>query len=474
MQAPSRYHHRMLEHHAFKAYDVRGTHPNEIDERGMFAIGRALADELEPESVAVGHDMRTMARSCADALVAGLAEAGVQVLDIGMVGTEVLYSTVGDLGLDAGIQVTASHNPAGYIGAKVVRRRAIPMGLDSGLARLRDRALAIHGQLPADLPAAPADRVAPHDPWPAYGEALARFIDPDTIAPMTVVFDAANGMGGRMVESLLEALPITAIRCNFEPDGTFPNHEPNPLLPENRQFILDQVAASGADLGVAWDGDADRCFFIDDTGEFVPGDFTTALIGRHLLERHAAHGSDGDRPAVIHDVRASWAVADTIEAAGGRAVASRVGHAFIKHRMREEDAIFGGEVSGHYYFRDFHFVDSGIIPVLVMLQLVSEAGGSLSALLADLRSRYHLSGEINSRVDDVPLKLQQLKERYADARISHVDGVSIEYEDWRCNIRASNTEPLLRLNLEARSQELMESRRDELLELIRSGSRARL
>jgi phosphomannomutase len=269
-------------------------------------------------------------------------------------------------------------------------------------------------------------------------------------------------MAGAMLPPILDRLPqLETVRCFFEPDGTFPNHEPNPLLPENREFIMRKTTEESADLGVAYDGDADRCFFVDDIGEFVPGDFVTALLAESILAKEPGG-------KVIYDVRASWGVPETIEKAGGVPLVNRVGHAYIKHRMRKEGAVFGGEVSAHYYFRDFSQADSGVIPFLLLLELISKRGRRLSELLAPYRERYFLTGEINTPVADVALKLQELKERYADGRISHLDGISVEYDDWHFNVRPSNTEPLLRLNLEALSQELMEAKRDEVLELIRS------
>jgi phosphomannomutase len=281
---------------------------------------------------------------------------------------------------------------------------------------------------------------------------------------LRVVVDAANGMAGAMLPPVFERLrQLDTVRCNFEPDGTFPNHEPNPLLPENREFIVRTTREAGADLGVAYDGDGDRCFFVDDTGEFVPGDFVTALLAESMLAKEPG-------AKVIYDVRASWSVPRTIEAAGGMPLVNRVGHAFIKHRMRKESAAFAGEVSAHYYFRDFSQADSGVVPLLLMLELLSQRGQKLSEILAPYREQYFLTGEINTPVKDVPLKVQELKERYATegGTISHLDGISVEFGDWHFNVRPSNTEPLLRLNLEALSQELMEEKRDEVLALIRS------
>ncbi len=442
----------------FKAYDVRGVYPDELDEAGAEAIGRAYVAQFEPRRIAVGRDMRLSGATMQAAVMRGAAGAGAEVLDLGLIGTEMLYFAVGSLGLDGGIAVTASHNPKQYTGMKVVRRGALPVGGESGLFDVRDRALADGGSTGDDA----AARIEPYDIWPAYVQRVLSFVDVAEIRPLRVVIDAANGMAGAMLPPVLEHLPIEAVRCYFDPDGSFPNHEPNPLLPENREFIVRKTLEEGADLGVAFDGDADRCFFVDDSGEFVPGDFATALLAEAVLEKEP-----GAR--IIYDVRASWAVPETIERAGGKALINRVGHAYIKHRMRKEDAAFGGEVSGHYYFREFSQADSGVVPFLLMLELVSKRGRRLSEVLAPLRERYFITGEINTPVADVALKLQELKERYAaEGRISHLDGISVEAEDWHFNVRPSNTEPLLRLNLEARSRELMERRRDEVLAVIRS------
>ena len=451
----------MLDPKVFKAYDVRGIYPTELDEDGAFAIGRAYVEQFEPRRIAVGRDMRVSAPAMARATIEGAAAAGADVLDIGLVGTEMLYFAVGELGLDGGIAVTASHNPKEYTGMKIVRRGALPVGGESGLLDVRDRAARdeVAGNVRGHAPG----HVEEYDVWPAFVERVLSFIDPEAISPLRVVIDAANGMAGAMLPPVLERLPsMNAVRCYFEPDGTFPNHEPNPLLPENREFIVRKTLEEGADLGVAFDGDADRCFFVDDTGEFVPGDFVTALLAEAVLEKEPG-------AKIIYDVRASWAVPETIERAGGVPLVSRVGHAFIKHRMRKEEAAFGGEISGHYYFRDFSQADSGVIPFLLMIELISKRGKRLSEILAPYRDRYFLTGELNTPVADVALKLQELKERFSvDGRVSHLDGVSVDATDWHMNVRPSNTEPLLRLNLEARSRELMERKRDEVLAVIRA------
>jgi phosphomannomutase len=447
-----------LDAKVFKAYDVRGIYPTELDEEGAYAIGRAYAEHFEPREIAVGRDMRLSSPSMAEAVIRGAAEGGASVLDLGLAGTEMVYFAVGELELDGGIAVTASHNPKEYTGMKIVRRGALPVGGESGLLDVRDRALSLGDTSGGQTPG----QVRQHDVYPAFIERVLSFVEPAAMRRLRVVFDAANGMAGVMLPPLLERLPVDAVRCYFEPDGSFPNHEPNPLLPENREFIVAKVRDEAADLGIAFDGDADRCFFVDDRGEFVPGDFVTALLAESILEKEPG-------ATIIYDVRASWAVRDTVERLGGTALANRVGHAFIKHRMREVDAAFAGEVSGHYYFREFSQADSGTVPALLMLELVSKKGTTFSEILRPFRERYYLTGELNTPVPDVALKLQELKEHFAgEGEVSHVDGISITAEDWHMNVRPSNTEPLLRLNLEALDRELMERKRDEALAVIRS------
>jgi phosphomannomutase len=446
----------VLDPKVFKAYDVRGVYPTELDEAGAYAVGRAYVEQFSPRTIAVGRDMRVSAPSIAQAVIEGAADGGADVLDIGMVGTEMLYFAVGELGLDGGIAVTASHNPKQYTGMKIVRAGALPVGGESGLLDVRDLAVA------GAWRDAERGAVREEDIWSGFVDRALSFVDVSELKPLRVVIDAANGMAGAMLPPVLERLPtVEVVRCYFDPDGTFPNHEPNPLLPENREFIIEKTRSEGADFGVAFDGDADRCFFVDDTGEFVPGDFTTALFAELILGREGGG-------KVIYDVRASWAVPEAIRAAGGEPLVNRVGHAFIKQRMREEGAVFGGEVSAHYYFRDFSQADSGTVPFLLMCELVSRHG-SLSKALERFRSRYFITGEINTPVADVPAKLAELEARYAqEGEVSHLDGLSVEAADWHFNVRPSNTEPLLRLNLEARSESLMEQKRDEVLGVIRA------
>ncbi len=448
----------------FKAYDIRGLHGTEMDEGTAHAIGRAFARVLgrlrgKPTSalrIGLGRDMRLTAPAMAAELRDGLIFEGATVLDAGMVATEMLYHLVGSRQLDGGAMVTASHNPKAYTGVKLVREGALPLSGDAGIGE-------VQAEIEAGLGAAPGGgSLEEVDIWEEFRAHALSFIDASAVKPMVVVVDGGNGMGGPMVGPILEQLPLELEEMYFTPDGEFPDHEPNPLLPENRQMIMDRVRASGADLGIAWDGDADRCFFIDASGEFCDGDFICALLARAALRKNPG-------ATILYDPRSSRAVPDLVAAEGGRSDLSRVGHAFFKARMREEQAVFGGEVSGHYYFRDFWNADSGTIPALLMLELLSIDGRGLGELMAEFRSEYFISGEINSEVSDGPAKMAELERRFADAEITHLDGVSIDYPDWHFNVRPSNTEPLLRLNLESlSSREDMERRRDEILELIRS------
>jgi len=459
----------------FKAYDIRGLYGEQIDGDGAELIGRAFARVLSRLAgrpvaelhVGLGRDMRLSAPELAARYREGLLVEGANVVDAGQVGSEMLYFLVGSRELDGGLMCTASHNPKAYTGAKLVREGAIALSGDSGIQDIRreiDLITADSG--PAAAARGSLQEVDIYEPFQA---AALGFIDPDVIRsaerPLRVVLDGGNGMAGPMVGPLLDGLGLDLIRTYWTPDGNFPDHEPNPLLPENRQFIIEKVRESGADLGIAWDGDADRCFFIDDSGEFVDGDFLTALLAESLLGKCPA----GSHEAILYDVRASRAVADTVERAGGTAYVNRVGHAFFKTRMRSEGSLFGGEVSGHYYFRDFYCADSGTLPALLVLEMLSRRGARLSDLLAPYRGRYFISGEVNSEVADPDGKMREIQERYSDARQGHLDGISIDYDDWHFNVRPSNTEPLLRLCLESLvSVEDMERRRDEVLALIRS------
>jgi phosphomannomutase len=450
----------------FKAYDVRGLYPDQIDEDVAHRLGRAFARVLaaiegkSPDAlrVALGRDMRLSAPELAARYARGLADEGVDVLDVGMVGTEMLYFAVGSRDLDGGLACTASHNPKGYTGAKLVKRGAIALSGDAGIGEMREM---VESGDPGP-PTEPAGEIRQEDVSEEFRRAALEFIDPSRLREMKVVLDGGNGMAGPMVGPILDGLPIDQVRAYWEPDGDFPDHEPYPLLPENRRFVVDKVVSEEAELGIAWDGDADRCFFIDDTGTFVDGDFLTALLAESILAKDPG-------ATILYDVRASRAVRDVVERAGGTAEVNRVGHAFFKTRMRDTGAAFGGEVSGHYYFRDFYCADSGTIPALLILELLSIKQRQLSELLAPLRERYFISGEINSEVADQDAKMHEIAERYADGEVSWLDGISVDFPDWHFNVRPSNTEPLLRLNLESlESPEDMAKKRDEVLHLIRS------
>jgi phosphomannomutase len=448
----------------FKAYDIRGLYGSDLDADIAELIGRAFTRviaELEgkPASelrLGLGHDMRLTAPEMAARYRAGMAAEGATVLDGGQIGTEILYYLVGSRELDGGLMCTASHNPKQYTGVKLVKRGAIALSGDAGIGDVRDKIEQGLGEAPGG---GSVEEVSLYD---EFHEAALGFIDPKAVKPLRVVVDGGNGMAGPMVGPLLEGLGLELTETYWTPDGNFPDHEPNPLLEENREFIMREVVERQADLGIAWDGDADRCFFIDDTGQFVAGDFLTTLLAESMLRKHPGG-------TILYDVRASRAVADTVEREGGRALVNRVGHAFFKTRMREEDGVFGGEVSGHYYFRDFYCADSGTIPALLVLELLGRSGKRMSELLEPYRSRYFISGEINSEVADPKAKMEELAERYSDARQDRLDGISIDYDDWHFNVRPSNTEPLLRLCLESlRSHEDMERKRDEVLAVIRA------
>jgi phosphomannomutase len=443
----------------FKAYDVRGLYPGEIDETAARDIGRAFVAYLGAARIAVSHDMRLSSPALAAAFIDGARAQGADIVDYGLAGTDMLYFAVARDGLDGGAQITASHNPGVYNGIKMVRREAFPLSGDAGIGDIRDMIAA--GSIPAS--SRPPGQVSTRDALPAYVDKVMSFIDRSVIKPFNVVLDAGSGMAGLVAPRLFDQLPCRTTRLCFEVDGTFPNHEANPLIEENRRDIVERVIALRADIGIAWDGDADRCFFIDGDGEFIAGDFVTALLAEAALIK-----SPGQK--IVYDVRASYAVKDVVARYGGTALMNRVGHAFIKRRMREEDAVFGGEVTGHYYFRDFYYADNGFIPALLILELMSRKNMTLRDLLAPLRAKYFISGEINTRVSDaarVDDRLRALAERYRDGHTYTLDGFSAEFPDWHFNVRGSNTEPMLRLNLEALTPELMARKRDEVLGVIR-------
>src|SRR5689334_11313485 len=445
----------------FKAYDVRGTYPDQVNEDAARAIGAAFVVYLNAKRIAVGRDMRVSSPALAAAFIDGATSQGCDVVDYGMIATDMLYFAVARDEHDGGVQVTASHNPKQYNGMKMVRRQAFPLSGEEGISDIRE--MIATGTIPKA--AAPRGQVTSRDTLSAYVDHVMSFIDPGIVKPFNVVLDAGSGMGGLVAPKLFDRLPCRTTRLCFAIDGRFPNHEANPLIEENRRDIVERVVAERADIGIAWDGDADRCFFIDGTGEFISGDFITALLAEAFLLKHPG-------ATIIYDLRASHAVKDTVERYGGTALMNRVGHAFFKRRMRETNAVFGGEVTGHYYFRDNFYADNGFIPALLMLELMSKKGQSLHELVRPLDQKYFISGEINTKLksmSEVPPKLVALAAKYADApNVYELDGISVEYPDWHFNVRASNTEPLLRLNLEATTPAQMAQKREEVLALIRA------
>jgi phosphomannomutase len=441
----------------FKAYDIRGIYPTELNEEVGYAIGRAFAGFLQVDKVIVGRDMRLSGPQMFDAVSRGLMDQGADVEDIGMVSTDQYYYACATLGL-AGMMVTASHNPKEYTGFKMVRKMPQLLSGDKGIQDLRR--IVEKDDYPRPTRQGAMTRL---DLSEDFVNMVVKLIDADRLAPLKVIADTGNGMVGPILKRVYDQLPsIELVGMYLEPDGSLPNHGLDPLQPENRAELQARVPAEGADVGFAFDGDGDRFFTIDDRGQFVSGDFMTALLGSYLLEKYP--GSK-----VLYDVRASWAVPDLIRAAGGTPLVERVGHAFIKARMDQEQAIFAGEVSGHYYFKDFFFADSGIVPSLYILEMLSEKKAKLSELLQPLEADYFISGEINTRIAGDPKeKMQELVEIFDDGTVEWLDGVSVTYYDWHFNVRPSNTEPLLRLNLEAKSKELMEEKWDQILEIIRA------
>jgi phosphomannomutase len=443
----------------FKAYDVRGLYPQEITESLFRQLGRAFVAHLGPGRYAVTRDMRLSSPSLSAAFIEGAVAQGGHVIDYGLAGTDQMYFAVAADHLDGGAQITASHNPKQYNGCKLVKRDAFPLSGESGIKEMKEMILGESLPPPEGRPGS----IEHGEMLDRYVNHVMSFIDETIVKPFNVVLDAGSGVAGMIAPKLFDQLPCKTTRLCFEVDGTFPNHEANPLIEENRRDITARVIQEKADVGIAWDGDADRCFFLDGAGEFIAGDFVTALLAEAFLMKKP--GS-----TIIYDVRASYAVKDIVAKYGGKALMNRVGHAFIKRRMREEDAIFGGEVTGHYYFRDNFYADNGFIPALLMLELMSKKEKSLGDLLKPLREKYFISGEINTKVASMAAaadRVDALAREYRQGHVYRLDGVSVEFDDWHFNVRPSNTEPLLRLNLEGLTPEIMERRRDEVLGIIR-------
>ncbi len=454
----------------FKAYDVRGRVPAELDENVAYLTGRALSAFLRPHRVVVGRDMRLSGEALARALTRGLVESGVQVMDIGEVGTEQVYFTVFSQGLDGGVMVTASHNPADYNGMKIMREQAIPISGDTGLMAIRDRvgaALRAGAWPQAAVPAGSQRSVERVDVMDEYIEHLLGYVDVGALRPLRIVANGGGGMAGPVLHRLRERLPFELLLLQDTPDGAFPHGVPNPLLPEKRETTARAVREAGADLGLAWDGDFDRCFFYDEQGTFVEGYYLVGLLAGHALRQ--APGA-----VIVHDPRLIWNTIELVEQAGGRPVQNKSGHAFIKERMRREDAIYGGEMSAHHYFRGFSYCDSGMIPWLLVTEIMSASGTPLSELVGKRVHRFPVSGEINLQLADPQRAVSRLRETYGAAALSmdDMDGVSLEFPEWRVNVRLSNTEPVLRVNLESRGDEqLMRARTEEILAFLEEAGR---
>ncbi|USD22073.1 phosphomannomutase [Microbulbifer variabilis] len=449
----------MSELTCFKAYDLRGRVPDELNTEVAYRVGRAFAQFLGAKRVVVGHDIRLTSGELTDALVNGLRDAGTDVFHIGECGTEEVYFATFHGDFDGGICVTASHNPMNYNGMKFVRAGSRPISGDTGLLEVKRLAEENHF-----APVAERGELQSFEHRPAFVEHLLGYVDSKALKPLKLVVNAGNGGAGAVVDALAPHLPFEFVRVHHQPDGNFPNGIPNPILPENRASTAEAVRESGADFGIAWDGDFDRCFFFDENGDFIEGYYVVGLLAEAFLVKHKG-------AKVVHDPRLLWNTEAIVRAAGGEPVQSKTGHAFIKERMRKEDAIYGGEMSAHHYFRGFAYCDSGMIPWLLVAELVSRSGKTLSQLVGERMAAFPCSGEINSKVQDAAAVIKAAEEKYgADAlSVEHVDGLSVAYAEWRFNLRMSNTEPVIRLNVESRGDKaLMREKTEELLKLIRS------
>ncbi len=441
----------------FKAYDVRGQIPSQLNDDIAYRIGNATAEFLNAKRIVVGRDMRLSSAKLADSVIDGLVEAGVEVLDIGLCGTEMVYFATSHLGVDGGIMVTASHNPADYNGLKIVREEAKPVSADTGLKDIRS--LAERDRRAKAQESGSREHV---NVFEAYIEHILGYVDASEMKPLTLVVNAGNGMAGMAIDGLEKHLPVNLIKIHHEPDGNFPNGIPNPMLADNRASTIDAVVENNADMGIAWDGDFDRCFLFDENGAFIEGYYIVGLLAQCLL-------AENPSARIIHDPRLTWNTQDIVAAAGGETVQSKSGHSFIKEKMREVDGLYGGEMSAHHYFRNFSYADSGMIPWLLVAQLVSATGKPLSELVGDRIAKFPTSGEINRTVGDAKKALQALYDGYADEAIAvdDIDGYCFEFPQWRFNIRMSNTEPVVRLNVESRADvTLMEEKTAEILRVL--------
>ncbi len=458
----------MSELSCFKAYDIRGRVPDQLNEEIAYSIGWAFVEFLEAKIIVVGHDIRLTSRSLTDALVEGITDSGANVLHIGECGTEEVYFAAFNNAVDGGVCVTASHNPMDYNGMKFVREGAKPISGDTGLLKIKSlaekAAFSGQGDAPDQKSNCKKGRVTQLNSRPEYIQHLLSYVNISNLKPLKVVSNPGNGGAGLVMDELEKHLPIEFVKIHHTPDGNFPNGIPNPLEEHNRPVTVKAVKESGADIGIAWDGDFDRCFFFDENGRFIEGYYVVGMLAEAFLSKKS--GS-----VIIYDPRLTWNTQHLVEAAGGHAIQSKTGHAFIKERMRAEDAVYGGEMSAHHYFRDFAYCDSGMIPWLLVIELLSVSGKSLSQMVDDRMRAFPCSGEINTKVSNPKALLKAIEARYQSAatEIDHIDGLSMSFKDWRFNVRMSNTEPLVRLNVESKANTaLMEAKRDELLSIIRA------
>ncbi|RJP57243.1 MAG: phosphomannomutase [Ignavibacteriales bacterium] len=443
---------------SFKAYDIRGKVPGDLNTDLAYKVGKAVVKYLDAKKILIGRDVRISSPELAEALKRGITENGADVYDLGLCGTEMIYFGTPHLDADAGVMITASHNPPEYNGLKFVKKGSVPMGYDSGLSDVETMVLKGNYEIDGAI----KGKVKQLDLMKEFIDNLKQFYDPQKINPYKVIVNGGNGCIGPALDALEPLIPIKMIKVFHEPDSNFPNGVPNPLLPENRQPTIDALKEHKADLGVAWDGDYDRCFFFDERGNFIEGYYIVGILAKSILKKNP-----GEK--IVHDPRLTWNTIKVVEAAGGEAVVSKSGHAYIKEKMREVNSIYGGEMSAHHYFRDNYYSDSGIIPFLLILQLMSEENKTLGQLVEEMVAAYPCSGEINTKLDDPAKKLEKIKTKYSDGKMDFLDGVSVEYDDWRFNVRMSNTEPLIRLNVESKGDyKLMEEKTEELLNLIRS------
>ena len=444
----------------FKAYDVRGIYPDEINEKDVYKIAKAYCQFVKPTSVVVGSDIRLSSPSLKRTAIKAVTDLGIKVIDIGEISTDMLYFAVANYGYDGGFSITASHNPKEYNGMKFVRKDSVPISSDTGIMEIRDIAMKdendsknLEGKVNTEL-------VEKKDILEDYVKKIKTFADFSKFKKFKIVANPNFGMAGLALEKILAGTEIEIVKLNFEPDGSFPKGRPDPLILGNQHEISQLVVSEKADFGVAWDADADRCFFFTEKGQFIEGYFITALLAKIFLERNPG-------AAIVHDPRLVWAVEDVVKEGKGKDIRTKSGHAFIKARMREEDAIFGGEMSAHYYFKDYFYCDNGMIPLIMMLEFLSTQEKTLSEIMEErFWSKYFVSGEINSAVQDVQVALRRAKEKYRKGKLEEIDGASVEFPDWRFNLRGSNTEPVIRLNVEAKKKEIMEDNRNDLLELI--------